>query len=773
MYISKSWPVTVLLLAFMAGVHAQDYKNRALPIEIRVRDLLSRMTPEEKAAQLRSTWSVIPRVDEKLLDDPRKMDSLFGQGLGMINPDFDNTPEQQVAFRNRLQHYFRTKTRLGIPVIFLDEAHHGLLAQQVDVFPTSIGLACSWDTALVSRIYAYVARQVASRGGAMVLAPVVDVTRDPRWGRTGETYGEDPFLCGMMGAAAVRGLQGSGDGRILAGHVAATLKHLTGHGQPIGGVNQGPADYSERTLREFHMEPFRLVIAGSKPAGLMAAYVDIDGIPCHANRWLLNDVLRGEWGYHGLVVSDWWGIDQLYQKHRVAADKRNAALQAFQAGVTVDLPMGANYAELPGLVRAGKIRMEELDNAVGLVLRLKFKLGLFDDTMAISLDAARAEIGRPAGRELALKAAEESIVLLKNDPAILPLDKNKLKKIAVIGPCAAIGYTGDYSGVPVHSVSILEGIRRQFSGAVVYGKGVDFSRNEDSLSFLNSEESGLIVPPDAEHNRRMIDSAVQVARDADVIVCAIGENEQYSRESEGQRHLGDESDLNLPAGQDELVRALAATGKPVILCLLHGRPRVIGEAVAHARAVLDGWYAGEEEGNAFARILFGEVCPSGKLTISIPRSVGQLPVYYNHKPGEHFFPYVQEKATPLYPFGFGLSYTTFRYSGLRVDPVAGAGPVVARASVEIMNTGNREGDEIVQLYVHPKLASVTRPVKTLKGFRRVTLKAGEMRTVSFGVTREMLSYWDREMRFRAEAGEYEVMVGGSSAGVQTVLLAER
>jgi beta-glucosidase len=761
--------LTLLLLS--ASLSAQPYKNPALPIETRVKDLLSRMTVEEKTAQLRSTWSMAPRINDAVVHDAHQMDSLFGKGIGMINPDFDNTPDLAVYYRNKIRDYLRTMTRLGIPPIFLDESHHGLLMSESDVFPTSIGLACSWDTLLVENIYDFVARQASPRGTNMVLAPVIDVTRDPRWGRTGETFGEDPYLCGLMGSAVVRGLQGSNDGSIAPGHVAATLKHFTGHGEPEGGVNQGPADYPERVLRTFHMEPFRLAVDRVKPAGIMPAYVEIDGVPCHANAWLLTDVLRKEWGYKGVLVSDWWAIDQLYQKHLVAADRKAAALEAFNAGVTVDLPMGANYSELGGLVKEGKISMAALDRAVGYVLTLKFKLGLFErknDIYVISEVVSRTAL--PPGRALALKAAEESMVLLKNDNAILPLQASRYRRIAVIGPCAAVNFTGDYSGIPVKNVSLLEGIRHRVgdSADVLYAKGVDLSLNGDTLSYNNFQTIDPLVLPTQEGNRRKIDSAVAVAQSADVIICAVGTNEQYGREAEAPKHYGDISNLDLPADQDELVKALVATGKPVIVYLAHGRPYSINYIAGHANAILDGWYDGEEAGDAAAAILFGDVNPSGKLTISIPRSVGQLPIYYNHKPSAQFLPYVTEANTPLYPFGYGFSYTTYRYSPPRLSSGAMAANGSVTVSVDVTNDGKRGGDEIVQLYIHQKVSSVTRPVKELKNFSRVQLAPGETKTVSFRVNASALAFWNKDMRYTVEPGVFEITVAPSSADRQHV-----
>lgn len=737
---------------------SQAYKDSKLPVEKRISDLLGRMTVEEKVAQLRSSFAANPKIKDSFFLDTKKVDSLFGNGISMINPDFDNSLEQSIKNRNNTQNYLRNKTRLGIPGIFLDEAHHGLLAMQSDIFPTSIGLACSWDTLLTTRIYTYVAAQARSRGTTMVLAPVIDVTRDPRWGRTGETYGEDPYLSGVMGSAVVRGFQGSNDGSVDAKHIAATLKHFTGHGQSEGGNNQAPADFPERVLREFHMEPFRLVINRVKPAGIMPAYVEIDGIPAHANSWLLKDVLRKEWNYKGVLVSDWWAIDQLFNKHKVVPTRKDAALASFNAGVTVDLPYGNNYEQLIALAKEGKIKTKDLDEAVAYVLRLKFNLGLFDNTAEIKMSDAVAKINQPEGRKLSLEAAEKSMVLLKNANNILPLDKTKIKSIAVIGPMAATNYIGDYSGVPVHSVSILEGVRNKLRGTesnVVYAKGVDLSLNGDTISLNNYQYTGRVVWPTKASNQRKIDSAVAVAKDADIIICAVGENEQMSRESGNPDRFGDAATLDLLADQNELVRALIATGKPVIVYLAHGRPLSINMISERANAVIDGWFSGQEAGNAFANILFGDVNPSGKLTISVPRTVGQIPIYYNHKPSAQFFEYVAEKNTPLYPFGYGLSYTSYTYGTPRLS-------ADDMLTVDVTNTGKVKGEEIVQLYIHQKVSSATRPVKELKDFARVSLGAGETKTVSFKIDKEKLSYWNKDKKYTVEPGVFELMVGGSS-----------
>jgi len=749
------WPRFCLifsLLTLFQTVLAQD---------ARINALLKRMTIEEKVAQLQSTFSARPKIDAKFLNDSHKMDSLFKNGIGMINPDFTNTPEEAIANRNAIQHYLRTKTRLGIPAIFIDEAHHGLLGMKVDIFPSSIGLACSWDTLLTETIYTYVAAQANSRGTNLVLAPVIDPSRDPRWGRTGETFGEDPYLCGLMGSAVVRGFQGSSDGSIAPNHVASTLKHFTGHGQSESGVNQAASDISQNTLRSIHMEPFRLAIDHVKPAAIMPAYVDIDGIPAHANKWLLKDVLRNEFKYNGVLVSDWWAIDQFYQKHLIAVDRKASALLAFNAGVTVDEPDGKNYAFLTELVKEGKIKMANLDKAVGYVITLKFKLGLFDKKGEISLANANAHIAQPAGRALALKAAEESMVLLKNQNHLLPL-KGSYQKIAVVGPCAATNYLGDYSGTTLHNVSLLEGIKNKLRGTntqVVYAKGVDMALHDDTISLNTNTNAALGKLPDPANNLRKTDSAVAIAKDADVIICALGQNQQFSQEA-GVGNPGDISSLDLLAQQDDLVKAMVATGKPVIVYLTHGRPLSINYIQQHADAILDGWYTGQESGNAAANIIFGDVNPSGKLTISVPRSVGQVPINYDHKPSAHFFPYVTEANTPLYAFGYGLSYTTYQYG----KPTL----VGMTLSVAVTNTGKMAGDEIVQLYVHPKVASVTQPVKALKGFSRISLAAGETKTVTFNITKDMLAYYNQQMKRVAEPGTYEMMVGPNSNELQKI-----
>jgi beta-glucosidase len=764
----------IVVTAFISfNAFSQDYKNPKLPIETRVKDLLKRMTLEEKVAQLQSTHASRPKLTDDFFANTKKIDSMYGNGVGMINPAFDETMEQTIERRNKLQNYLRTKTKLGIPVIFIDEAHHGLVQRDVDVFPHGIGLASSWDTTLLTKIYDYVARQASSRGTKLVLAPVVDVVRDPRWGRTGECYGEDPFLNGVLGSAVVKGFQGSTNGIIAPNHVAATLKHFTGHGQPESGNNTGPANYSIRALREYHMEPFRYIVEKSKPSCIMASYVEVDEIPSHANHWLLTDVLRKEWGYKGIVVSDWFGIDQLRDKHHIATDLKDAAMKAFNAGVNVDLPYGINYVNLTQLVKEGKVSMKAIDDAVSNVLRVKFQMGLFE-AKDIDVNEALAFNKNTEGRRLALQIAEESMILLKNDNHALPIKKDQYKKIAVIGPFGAVNLLGDYSGVPSKNVSVLQGLKNKLgnSAQVVYSQGCEVTTNGDSVSQNNYQFIDLPKFPTKEENQKLIDEAVNVANNSDFIVLAVGENEQFSREA-WNGHPGDMTDLNLQSQQEDLVKAIAATGKPYMVYLMHGRPLSINWIANNAPAIVDGWFTGEESGNAFANILFGDVNPSGKLTISVPRSVGQLPVYYNASPTSRFYDYVTEKNTPLFSFGYGLSYTTFKYSKPSLSAV-GLITGVHKAidlTVDVTNTGSLKGDEIVQLYIHQKTGnSVVRPVKELKGFQRITLEPGQTKTVSFTITDDLLKHWDADMKYRVEPGVYEIMIGKYSNDVQKVEL---
>ncbi len=736
------------------------YRNPRLPVSKRVSDLLSRMTIEEKTAQLMGLWNGgIEDYNDEFLNDPEKMMSAFGSGANSIHPAFWNI-EDTVKQRNRIQKFMIEETRLGIPVIFVDEGQHGMMRPESTTFPQAIGLACSWDPELFEKVYAVVAEEMRSRGTHHALTPVIDVCRDPRWGRVEETYGEDPFLNGTLSCAAVKGLQGSSDGTIAPGHVAATLKHLTGHGQPEGGQNQGPANYSLRTLRDYHMPPFKMCIDNTKPACVMPSYNEVDGVPSHANKWLLKDVLRKEWGFDGMIVSDYYGIDQLFNKHCVAKDIREAAEIGFNSGVQYEFPAANCYRYLPELLKEGKIRLADIDKAVSQVLELKFRLGLFEDPY-VDLKKALRISRDPASEKLALRAARESIVLLRND-GILPVPKNKYKRIAVIGPCAKDVFFGGYAGEPIHRVSLYEGIKNKLGPKtdLLFAQGCRLTTNSGAPYF--NWKLDEIKFPEREENLRLIKQAVGIARKAEIVILAIGENEHLCREAWAKNHIGDDMTLDLFGEQEELARAIVALGKPVIVYLMNGRPLSVNFISGNVQAVLEGWYMGQETGTAAADIIFGDVNPSGKLTITVPKSAGQLPMYYNFKPGAQINEYISQDNLPLYHFGFGLSYTKFKYDNLRLEKsrIKTGGSV--KVKVEITNTGKREGVEIVQMYIRDKVSTVTRPLKELKGFRRVSLKPKETRTVTLEIKPEHLAFHNIDMRYVVEPGEFEIMVGKSS-----------
>jgi beta-glucosidase len=758
-----------------------DYRNPALPTARRVEDLLGRMTLEEKVAQMLCLWNGKRQItDAQGRFDPSRAPQWFKVGIGRIErPSDGHGARAEAEFTNAIQRWVKEHTRLGIPVLFHEEALHGLMAPEATSFPQAIALASTWNPDLVERAFAAVAQEVRARGAQQVLAPVVDVARDARWGRFEETFGEDPYLVSQMGLAAVRGFQGGGR-TIPAGRVIATLKHMTGHGQPESGTKVGPASLGERTLRDVFFPPFEVAVKQGHARSLMPSYNEIDGIPSHANRWMLHDVLRGEWGFDGVIVSDWQAISQLAGRHRVAKDWPDAAWQALAATVDVELPDPEAYPSLVEQVKQGKVPQAAIDDAVRRLLREKFELDLFEDPY---VDPARADqvSGAEATRPLALEAARQAIALLQNRGNLLPLQAEKTRRVAVIGPHAAEVMLGGYAGVPRHSVSILEGIRKRLGAGATVGHAEGVRLTEDSVFTSGPQplvggtrsraraSADRVVLADPASNRRRIAEAVELARASDVAVVVVGDNEQTAREAYAENHLGDRTELRLVGQQEELVRAVLDTGKPTVLVLINGRPPAIPELAERVPAILEGWYLGQEGGTAVAEVLFGDVNPGGKLPASFPRNVGQLPVFYNRKPTARRG-YVFESARPLYPFGHGLSYTTFAYSAPTVSPARIPPDGRATVSVEVTNTGMRAGDEVVQLYVHAEVSRATRPVMELKGLRRITLGPGERRTVTFEVGPEQLVYHGPDMKRVVEPGRYQVMVGGSSDAVKSVSL---
>ena len=744
------------------GIKA-PYLDPALKTKERVEDLMGRMTVEEKAAQLMGLWNGgVEDFKPEDLSDPQKMQEIFGNGCHSVHPSPQNIMDT-VRMRNTIQKFLTEETRLGIPALFVDEGQHGMMRPESTVFPQAIGLGCSWDPDLFEKIYGVVAKEMRSRGTHHALSPVIDVCRDPRWGRVEETYGEDPYLNGRLSCAAVKGLQGTDTGKIAEGHVAATLKHLAGHGESEGGQNQGPANHSMRVLRDYHLPPFKMCIDHAKPVSVMPSYNEVDGIPSHSNKWLLNDLLRNEWHYDGMIVSDYYGVDQLFNKHFVVNDQKDAAMTGFNSGVQYEFPQGNLYKFLPELVKEDKVKLSDIDKAVEQVLTMKFELGLFENP---DVDEANAQsVSRDEEHvQLALKAAQESIVLLKNNN-LLPLARGKYKKIAVIGPCASDLWFGGYSGEPHRKTSLLQGITDKVgsSAEVLFAQGCKLTTNT-TASYFNWKGDEIIFAS-RDENLKLIEEAVTTARKAEIIILAIGENEHLCREGWAKNHIGDNMTLDLFGEQSELAGELIKLGKPVIVYLMNGRPLSVNMLAEKADAIIEGWYMGQETGKAAADIIFGDTNPSGKLTITFPKSVGQLPMYYNHKPSAQFADYISQDVNPLFHFGFGLSYTAFRYGSPRLARTSIGKNESTTVTVEVTNTGTRTGEEIVQMYIRDKVSSVTRPVKELRGFKRISLRAGETSVVTFGIDPEKLAFHNVEMKFVVEPGIFEIMTGSSSRDI--------
>ncbi len=755
------------------------YQDPESPVHLRVKDLLDRMTVEEKVGQMIALWAGKADIMDDLEFSAEKASQGYSDGIGQISrasdkrggPDIADvaggtaarwrTMEETVEFVNAVQRWAVKNTRLGIPVLFHEESLHGYMAPEATMFPQAIALAGTFDPGLVMEISSVIAREVRAHGVPLVLSPVVDIVRDPRWGRIEETFGEDPFLVSQMGIAAVEGLQGAGKFDLLApGKVFATLKHMTGHGQPESGNNIAPAQISERELRSNFFPPFRRIIEQTSVAAVMPSYNEIDGVPSHSNRWLLRDVLRGEWGFEGIIVSDYNGIRELESLHHVAGDLDQAAQMALAAGVDCDLPDGEAYCTLARQVHSGKVDISLIDQAVSRILEFKFRAGLFENPFG-NLQLAEQITGNTQARDLAALAARKSICLLKND-GTLPLQQEKPGTLAIIGPNAAIARLGGYSSIPRQSTSLLDGVRALLAGEteVLFAQGVFITQSED-----RADDEVLLADP--ERNRELIAEAVSIARRATAIVLAIGDTEQTSREGFAADHLGDRTSLDLLSQQDELFDALHSLGKPVIVCAINGRPPSWPNIAERANAILECWYPGQEGGTAMAEALFGVINPGAKLPLTVVRDEGHIPQYYNHKPTARRG-YLFADIEPLFPFGYGLSYTEFEISTPRLSsPRIGITDSV-QVQVDVRNTGDRTGDEVVQLYIRDQLASVTQPVKQLKGFQRVTLEPGEQRTLGFTLGPETFAIWNAQMEEVVEPGIFTIMAGPNSEDLKSV-----
>ena len=736
------------------------YRNPNLPAEQRAADLVKRMTLEEKVDQIAGG-----RRRARNSENPEEKEAFEALGK-LYREDSQASPHDAAEARNKAQHFLVEKTRLGVPTIFMGEALHGFMAYGSTSFPQVLGLASTWDPELVQQAFNAAADEMAASGVRQAFTPVLDLARDPRWGRTEETYGEDPYLVAHMGVAAINGLQGA-SWMIDHHHVMATMKHFAAHGQPESGTNTAPANFSERDLRETFLVPFRAAVQEAHVGSAMASYNEIDAVPNHINHWLLDRVLRQEWGFRGYVTSDGGGLQMLVETHHVAADFAEAARKALAAGVDFDLSDGSVYATLVDQVREGKVPEGELDQAVQRVLEAKFRLGLFENPY-VDPDYAQKITNSSEHQQLALKVAQKSIVLLKNDNKLLPLDLKKLKTIAVIGPNAADVHLGGYSRDPGpgNQISILDGIRKRAGDSVkvLYSEGCKITTGKQGWAAWYENK---VTQPDPKAEVETIRAAAAIARQADVAIVVVGENESTNREAWSEQHLGDRDSLDLLGSQEALVRAVVETGKPTVVLLINGRPLSINYVKENVPAILEGWYLGEQGGTAAANVLFGDVNPGGKLPITFPRTVGQLPDFYNHKPSRNRS-YLFDSREPLFPFGYGLSYTQFRFDNVRVEPKSIRPGGSAKVSVDVTNTGERTGDEVAQLYIHQRVASVTRPVKELRGFKRVSLEPGQKVTVDFMLTPEDLSLIDINMNHVVEPGMFDLMVGANSADTTSI-----
>jgi beta-glucosidase len=740
------------------------YKNPRLPVEERVSDLLSRMTLEEKVRQLdmygglgtlleREQFDMPPHFGPKGADihapnpegiftgDPThakadaKLNVALAQkvlgdlGVGCLH---DVYPRPKLY--NEIQKWVIGSNRLGIPALIFEEGLHGYMQFDQTLLPQSINLSSTWSRELARKTGAAIAAEARANGVHMILGPVLDLARDARWGRIEETFGEDPYLTGQLGLQFVEGMQGKSLADDNA--VIAEPKHFAGHGSPESGLNTSPAHLGEREMRSLMLKSFEPAVREGNAMGIMAAYHDIDGLPVTANPWLLNQVLRDEWGFRGIVVADASAIRRLEKVHQVAPTMKDAVCLALNSGVDVqflDYPnVGYQRSIIEG-VKGGEVLPATLDAAVSRVLRAKFALGLFDRPFVDeNLDAKVRRC--PEHLALSLEVARQSLCLLKNDGGLLPLDASKLKSIAVIGPNANISRNGCYAEYAVESPEggILEAVRK-----------------------LAAPSTEIMFDPGKD-----IPAAVEVARKADVVILGLGEKQGISGEN------FDRLTLDLPGNQQELIEAVVATGKPVVLVLLNGRPLSITWAAEHVPSILEAWYPAEFGGRAIAETLFGQNNPSGKLTVSFPKHVGQVPVNYNHFPSKNKN-YVEGDMDPLFVFGHGLSYTTFRYSDLKVSsPKRGTGDDV-ELTFTLENTGKRAGTEVVQAYVRKPFASVATPVKALKAFDRVALEPGEKKTVTLRIKQDDLAIWNAKGVWQIEPGKYVVSVGGSSGADMT------
>ena len=751
------------------------YEDPGQTVELRISDLIGQMSMEEKTCQLATLYGY-GRVCKEELPSPGWKNEIWKDGIGNIDEHLNNVaynpnaatdkawpPSLHVESLNEVQRFFVEETRLGIPVDFTNEGIRGLCHEKATSFPSQVGIGASWNRKLVRHIGRIEGQEARLLGYTNVYAPILDLARDPRWGRVVECYGEDPFLVGELGFEMVRALQDR--------QIVSTPKHFAVYSAPKGG-RDGEArtdpHVSEREMYSMYLYPFRRAIRDAGAMGVMSSYNDYNGIPVTGSDYFLSDVLRDQWGFKGYVVSDSRAVEYISEKHGVAADLKEAVFQAITAGLNVrtDFTMPQDYiSPLRELVKEGRVSETLLNSRVSDVLRVKFWLGLFDNPYNLHGEEADQIVGSPESEKIAYQASLESIVLLKNEEGLLPLDFSKYKTILVTGPnAAAVNHSiSRYGPSNIEVTSILNGIRNTFPDNIKlrYTKGCAFFDENWPENELYS------IPPTADELEEM-QKAVKLARKSDLVIVVVGDDESTVGEARSR------TSLDLPGNQQELVEALHRTGKPVVVVLVNGRALTVNWIDAHIPAILEAWFQGKHGGSALADVLTGRYNPGGKLPVSFPKSVGQIPMNFPTKPGAQADQAVgmgpdalrTRNGGFLYPFGFGLSYTSFSYDEFSIETEGLALDELARVTVEVSNTGVIRGDEIVQLYFSDPVSSVTVYERQLRGFERVSLEPGETRQVVFTLDQEDLALLNKDMEWVLEPGEFRLMVGTSSEDIR-------
>ena len=745
------------------------YEDSTQPIDMRVSNLLLQMTLEEKTCQCATLYGY-KRVLKDEMPTPEWKNEIWKDGIANIDEELNGLKHTQYSYPyskhaeaiNTIQKWFIEETRLGIPVDFTNEGIHGLNHDRATSLPAPISIGSTWNKELVNKAGEIVGREAKVLGYTNIYAPILDVARDQRWGRVLECYGEDPYLVAELGKQMVNGIQSQG--------VASTLKHFAVYGVPKGGRDGNARTDPHVAPREMHqlfLYPFKEVIKECHPLGVMSSYNDWNGVPVSASHYFLTELLRGEYGFRGYVVSDSHAVEQVYDKHHVAVDNIDAVRQVAEAGLNVrtDFSHPKDYImPLRELVKEGKLSMGTLDRNVADVLRVKFELGLFDHPYVENPKLADKVVAVNT-EDFVLKMAHESLVLLKNDKKLLPLDIKKLKNILVTGPLAIdeSAYVSRYGPQNLDITNVLEGIKNYVGNQI----NVDFEKGCEVVND-NWPESEIIPTPLSDYERQSIQKAVEKAKKSDVIIAVLGEDEQ--RCGEGKSRTG----LDLPGRQRDLLMALKETGKPIVLILINGQPLTINWADRYIPSILEAWFPNAKGGQAIAETIFGDYNPGGKLPITFPKSLGQIELNFPYKPGSQSG---QSTSGPngygktqvvgaLYPFGFGLSYTTFEYSNLSVSPKEQYAQGNIEVSVDIKNVGDRKGDEVVQLYIKDKVSSVISYVMQLRGFDRISLEPGETKTVRFKIKPDDLQILDKNMNWTVEPGEFEVLLGSSSKDIR-------